>query len=409
MIFDELYTPFRWYDSIDKQNRYKSQCVNLCDFELISPCDDVLPFQIKNAAIGTPTQWLLHSVDGDVTIPEVLATTYLFYTSIGGTLSCTVTGYGEIGTAPYNVDGDVMLSDLVVSINTGVSGFTASMAGTSAVYLVAPIGTGDSLNGIDAELYRVVLGVPIFYGGFPLAGGEDEVVTDTIDISSCISFINTYSIGSNTYLVYNGGSLSGCMNDQIPCGTWYSSMTDGTTTLFSELFEVKVFTDSVFDQIEFPSFCSLRFYDSLDKQTRYKTNCETGCTYYAIVNHKEFPTFQIKVPLTFTGVTVSKLIKEDGTCEFDLDYTDVLNISTFNDYKLVVSDGNNVANTDYVSETGLDSLPCGKYYWYITDGTSEFFSEVFDIITMDDQSAYYLQTDDGIDLMTDDGLRIEIT
>lgn len=409
MIFDELYTPFRWYDSIDKQNRYKSQCANVCNFELISPCNDLLPFQIKNSAIGTPTQWLIHALE-DVTIPEVLSTSMLFYSYVNLTTSILVrvTGYGEIGNAANNIDPNVMLQNLADSINNGSSGFTAELIGSSVV-LTSPEGTGDSLNGLTADLYAIDGGIETLYGDYEISGGVDAIITDTIDISSCTEFINSYSIGSNTYLIYNGGSIPGCMSDQLPCGKYYSSITDGSITLFSEIFTVKQFEDSEFEQIEFPSFCSLRFYDSLDKQTRYKTNCETGCTYYTIVNHKEFPTFQIKAPLSYSGELISKLIKVDGSCEFDVNYTDVLYTITLTNYKLIISNGENVANTDYVSETGLDSLPCGKYYWYITDGTNEYFSEVFDITTIDDESEYYLQTDDGIDLMTDSGLRIEVT
>jgi len=47
MIFDELKTAFRFYDDLDKQNRYKENCKQVCEYRLLCPIDTVLPFQFS--------------------------------------------------------------------------------------------------------------------------------------------------------------------------------------------------------------------------------------------------------------------------------------------------------------------------------------------------------------------------
>lgn len=63
----ELNTPFRWYDDVSKQNRYKDFCQQVCDYQLITPCDRFLPFQIKTdgVAILGLTQWIVYDIDGN--------------------------------------------------------------------------------------------------------------------------------------------------------------------------------------------------------------------------------------------------------------------------------------------------------------------------------------------------------
>jgi hypothetical protein len=51
VIQDELKTAFRWYNSIDKQNRFKSYCSASCDFKLLAPLNSVPNFQF-NTFVG---------------------------------------------------------------------------------------------------------------------------------------------------------------------------------------------------------------------------------------------------------------------------------------------------------------------------------------------------------------------
>lgn len=69
MILDELHTGFRWYDQIEKQNRYKSYCANNCDYKLISQKSDLLPFIIKTEDSGASlVSWKVFCEDGSASI-----------------------------------------------------------------------------------------------------------------------------------------------------------------------------------------------------------------------------------------------------------------------------------------------------------------------------------------------------
>lgn len=46
-IFNELPTAFPWYDKLDKQQRFRENARQACDYRLISPLDGLLPFQFK--------------------------------------------------------------------------------------------------------------------------------------------------------------------------------------------------------------------------------------------------------------------------------------------------------------------------------------------------------------------------
>lgn len=47
MIFDEIKTALRFYDDLEKQNRYKENCKQICEYKTPCPENTVLPFQIR--------------------------------------------------------------------------------------------------------------------------------------------------------------------------------------------------------------------------------------------------------------------------------------------------------------------------------------------------------------------------
>jgi len=70
---------------------------------------------------------------------------------------------------------------------------------------------------------------------------------------------------------------------QLDCGKWYSTLEDESGHIFySEVFEVVLIegAETVFPTLDPPLFSALRFYDDIDKQTRYKSNCENACNFY---------------------------------------------------------------------------------------------------------------------------------
>lgn len=64
---ETLNLPFRWYDDVLKQNRYKDYCAQNCNFQLITQCDRLLPFQIKTDGLNGNflNQWLIYDADGN--------------------------------------------------------------------------------------------------------------------------------------------------------------------------------------------------------------------------------------------------------------------------------------------------------------------------------------------------------
>jgi hypothetical protein len=51
LLGTELKTPFRWYDSLEKQNRFLPNCRGECLFQLFMPHNSLLPFQIRRQSV----------------------------------------------------------------------------------------------------------------------------------------------------------------------------------------------------------------------------------------------------------------------------------------------------------------------------------------------------------------------
>lgn len=69
LIFNELPTAFPWYDKQGKQQRYRENAKQLCDYKLISPNNGLLPFQtITPTGTGIPTSWQIMTTCGDLAI-----------------------------------------------------------------------------------------------------------------------------------------------------------------------------------------------------------------------------------------------------------------------------------------------------------------------------------------------------
>lgn len=427
MIYSESNTAFRWYDAIEKQNRFKEYCANLCDFALMSKCDDILPFQESSNSLGTITSWKLKYLDGTMLVPTVTTVGVKASQTWG---SLTITGTSNvmiidedafldvaIGRADWDTDLDTTMANLVISINTNTNlgttwaagsppffdnsaGYTASYdSGTNTLTITAPI-TGTSYNGRNI-LFSVDGGT---WGGDAglsktLSGGVDKVIeyiaSDTIDISDCIDLLNVYTINGINYIQYNGGGLTGCMVVQMDCGKWYSEISDGGNTIYSEVFEVLPITDIAFVQSKLPLFTGWRFLDEENKQTRYKEYCSAICPYYLISPNNLLPPFQIKASSSAIGIMAWKLVSVDGDCEILLD-TSLPDVVTVIGSKRIIYSG-----------SAVDVL-CGKYYSVLFDGCDTWYSELIEFVDMDVDETGFLQTDDGINLTTDDGIQLTI-
>ena len=429
MIFDELHTGFRWYDSLDKQTRFKEYCSALCDYGLMSPCNDILPFQIRTDSFSAPTSWLLKYLDGEQLVPTVTPAVDPASKTWGITSSTGMSNFQlfnttsgkTIGNTQWNTDLDTTLAALAVSVNTATQdgalingsypfitsslGFAASYdSGTNIFTLTPPIGSGATYNGIT--FFMAVNATTVFVGGIQIAtfsGGVDAVTTwslsDTIDLEDCLPFINQYTIGAFDYLQYNGGDLTGCMGVAMECGKWYSQISDGTHTVFSEVFEVLPLTDIDFAQSKLPNFSAWRWYDSKAKQTRYKEYCSAACDFYLLTGNDKLLPFQISNPDGGVPIIQSwKLISIDEDCEYDLPIADLAIVQT-------VSHGYRIIYTG-----DLISLPCGKFYSVINDNIEVWYSELIritDEIVIAEE--YYILLETGSKMLQEnlDGLLLE--
>lgn len=396
MIFDEIDTGFKWYDSLSKQNRYKEYCAQLCDYALMSPCNDLLPFQIKTDSFSNPTSWTLVHIGDPIIITPVPATHTICIQAEAVSFGISIDGYGSVATSVWLGSASLTIANLVADINSGGT-FTAYQYGSSGqcMYIIAPL--GELWNGVD-----VTFGIN--HGAFSslstgeFSGASDSTIGDSIDITTCIRFINLYDIDGFTYVQYNGGDLSGCMSQQMECGKWYSVLSDGENFVYSEIFEVLPIEDLQFEQSKLPLFTAWRWYDSKEKQTRYKEYCQQICDQYVLSSNLNLLPFQIKAPNGTTGIQSWKLVSIDEDCEYLLDTTLVDIVST--------SDGDRLIY--YGDDT---DLPCGKFYSVLDDGVTVWYSELIETTSAisDVEDSFYLLQETGSKILqeTFDGILLE--
>lgn len=68
LVFNEIMTPFPWYDKLEKQNRYKPNCDSVCDYKLITPKNALLPFMLMKPKTGNITSWQITNLGKGNTI-----------------------------------------------------------------------------------------------------------------------------------------------------------------------------------------------------------------------------------------------------------------------------------------------------------------------------------------------------
>jgi hypothetical protein len=75
MLYNELPIPFPWYDKLEKQNRYNENTGGVCDYQLITPADALLPFQFYRQTPGgvMPTVWEVFEINSQVLVANISA------------------------------------------------------------------------------------------------------------------------------------------------------------------------------------------------------------------------------------------------------------------------------------------------------------------------------------------------
>lgn len=287
MLTKELNTPFRWYDDILKQNRYKDFCKQICDFDLITPCDRFIPFQIKTdgvAPLGL-NQWLIYDEDGN------------------------------------------QVADLSICIASNIE-----------VKIV---------NGFD-------------------------------------------------YITFKDASLTNC-GFILECGAYYSVLSDGVSSWYSEIFQVVNFQDAEFSQEFFQPLLAWRWYTTPDKLNEEKTNCKQICDFCLLSSNETLLPFQFKRPKSIAVIEQFYLISvDDSTCGVTLT-PDLIQIVTIGEYDYLIYDGRNISG-----------LTPGKYYAYIVSGGITYYSEPI-CINCDLGESNFLLQETGYKILqeTGDGILLE--
>ena len=115
---------------------------------------------------------------------------------------------------------------------------------------------------------------------------------------------------------------------------------------------------------------SFPFYDSIEKQNRYKINCYGDYTSFKLLTPKNrLLPFQLRREMNVNYLTSVLLYSVDGT------YIDDLFPYIEGDISYAT-----VSGKDYITYFGTSSaldLTCGYYYLVATDGTNTWYSEVF--------------------------------
>jgi hypothetical protein len=73
MLYNELAVSFPWYDKLEKQNRYNENTGGVCDYQLISPADALLPFEFYKQPAGgvLPAIWEVFEINSQALIADI--------------------------------------------------------------------------------------------------------------------------------------------------------------------------------------------------------------------------------------------------------------------------------------------------------------------------------------------------
>lgn len=84
MLYNELSIAFPWYDKIEKQNRYKENTEGVCDYQLISPADALLPFEFYKQPVGGvyPSIWEVFEINSQNLIADISTNIPLLFRTV---------------------------------------------------------------------------------------------------------------------------------------------------------------------------------------------------------------------------------------------------------------------------------------------------------------------------------------
>jgi hypothetical protein len=251
MIFDELNTSFRFYNDLDKQNRYKSNCIAVCDYKLLCPIDTILPFQFR---VGYEPSLALSSAyikcqkddsiifDASVYLSLNFNSTSDFTYVIGNEL--TLKDAIPCGSyylhlilssdsGEYNYYSEVFNSTELVS---SVTPFTQSLFSLPCAWKWYNNSSKRIENSSPCNIlcpYTIVCGndalIPFQYKVSSATAVTSWIlINENCSFTLDVSLITIQTIGSVKNIIYSGDLID------LPCGIYYSEMVIDGITHYSE-------------------------------------------------------------------------------------------------------------------------------------------------------------------------------
>lgn len=260
MIRGELHTPFRWYDDVLKQNRYRDYCSSVCNFKLITPCDRFLPFQIKTEEdIFTLNQWLIYDDEGNqvadlsicipsnIEVKQVQGSTYITFedaslTNCGFVLECGA--YYSMIT-----DGTTYFySEVFEVVDFSETDFSQELFQPKLPWRfydnnlkINKEKTNCKVNCDFILLSSDEALLPFQFRRLSSGASVDEFYLDNLEDDNCgvtleVGLINIVTIDGYDYFIYNGVNISG-----LTPGLYQAIIVSGSQTFYSE--PIKIICD----------------------------------------------------------------------------------------------------------------------------------------------------------------------
>lgn len=294
-IFNELPTAFPWYDKLDKQQRFRENARQACDYRLISPCNALLPFQFKadyvfaDNIFNPDVDFVDNSfvdLDSGVfdvrppNIPENFARTDFINVSDYSVLHYRVKEAGR-GYAIYD------------SNYTYISGSTLSSSGTidvsAASFIVVNVSNNPVTRDYDKFVFALSSGaIPKINPGAIQSWKIISCCGINIDLSANISMIKRKLFKDGVRFFYKGEPLDFVAYDNtrkslsLQPNSYYSEIVlDDGKTYYSEVFTVP---DDRFKVGERSRYMRIDFWNDCDIEPIMYNDGEGGWKQYTYVD-----------------------------------------------------------------------------------------------------------------------------
>lgn len=158
------------------------------------------------------------------------------------------------------------------------------------------------------------------------------------------------------YIQYTG--LSTVPDLDLDCGTYYMIIETDQGDFYSELIHFEDFEAPAFVQMNLPIFTAWRWYDDVQKQNKFKSNC-VGCEFFLIMPTGGLIPFQFRIPGE-ESPEITRWVLRNEDCEYVLNHELILSHSSIDSLDDAY---NNIYYTGLIPPTQLTEieLPNGDF------------------------------------------------